>query len=253
MKNKIVDLKYDKKKAINQHRKIAKRKMFLVIVLAVAIICAVIVVAIKEYNRAEKTSFEDYTFYRYLVGSRNEYDGTLELSKTGATIGFNSDGTKIESSSPFFFENEGAKVLFPEAMEVVSLFENQQLYKTNSLAEIENIDERTIISDGGKEKELNFGFLYDGNDLYFFPQETIVVIDGERRNLSAFSYVIANNGGNFEIYDYGKDEFLIIDTYSKASIEFNGCAIDLVSDSYRYGNDWGILVGDFQGFLNYTD
>ena len=81
------------------------------------------------------------------------------------------------------------------------------------------------------EQEVSNFILFDGYDLYFFPEASILDIDGERINLSPMSYVIVNNNNSLEYYDKETDKYTIKNiTNEKIYVSNNAYKISLNED-----------------------
>ena len=81
------------------------------------------------------------------------------------------------------------------------------------------------------ENEVSNFVLYDGNDLYFFAEDSILDIDGEKINLSPMSYVIVNNNNSLEYYDKESDKYVIKEiTNEKVYVTSNSYKINLNED-----------------------
>ena len=113
-------------------------------------------------------------------------------------------------STPIYYKDTLGKMLFAKPMElVIPDVGNYKLSKfTNFYEENQTINVKKFNS--SKAKSVNNGFVFDGNDLYFFLDETVVTVGGTDYELSPLSYAIVNYRSSVEIYNYDKDEYIII-------------------------------------------
>ena len=109
-----------------------------------------------------------------------------------------------------YYKDVLGKMLFAKQMElVVPDVGNYKLSKfTNIYEENNTIKIKKLNKD--KSKAISNGFIFDGNDLYFFLDDTTLTIGTTEYELPPLSYVIVNYRSNVEIYNYDKDEYTII-------------------------------------------
>ena len=84
-------------------------------------------------------------------------------------------------------------------------------------------------------------FLYDGEDLYVFTENTSIVVDEVKYDLSPMSFVEASNG-YIRIYNKKKNEFVFIEKYKSAKAYTEEYFINLLDDSFTYNNSYYMLI-----------
>ncbi|MBE6144699.1 MAG: hypothetical protein E7169_03900 [Firmicutes bacterium] len=210
--------------------------------LAIILLEIIIVVLLTFKDNLDKVEFKDYSFYQYLSGRRFDYEGTLKLSVDGDITELKLKDKNITLDSTPIYYKDYKKVLFPKNMSVVFPLTSGIQYKVNYFSTIEQTEE-LIITDRSYSREINNSFLYDGEDLYFFINETTLMIGEQEYKLKPLSYVVAKYNNKVEIYDYELDEYITFDAKG-VSVQAlgNSYKINLFNDSIEYGLTSKLLV-----------
>ena len=160
----------------------------------------------------ERYDLSGTNYYQYFYGIMEEYSGKMEVVQRNDDIELVLENGKVIylDSTPIYYKDTLGKMLFAKPMElVIPDVGNYKLSKfTNFYEENQKINVKKFNS--SKAKNVNNGFVFDGNDLYFFLDETIVTVGDTDYELSPLSYVIVNYRSSVEIYNYDKDEYIII-------------------------------------------
>jgi hypothetical protein len=184
--------------------------------LLIAIVLFIIIIY-KIFDRVvlsnEKINLSGESYYQYFFGVKEEYSGNMEVvneENQDIKLILENDKTIYLDSTPIYYQNYTGKVLFATPMELV--LPDTGLYKLNGFTNIieENLKMNIKNINGKSMTPLSNAFLYDGNDLYFFLEETDIIVGETEYTISPLSYVIVNYKQNIEIYDYEKDEYTII-------------------------------------------
>lgn len=236
------ELNYDIEIKKVRQRKHNQRKMIVLVISLFAIVCVfgIFFLTKKKYDDLNTITYDNYELYQYFQGQKVTYNGKVKIERNNEITELQSQEITVETGDvPIYFQNIYNEVLFPEYMELVFL-NNSKLYRLNYFAKVMNEeDEDTNNSESYlliKDKKilLDESFLYNGDNLYFFPYKTILVVDGKEYSLSALSYVNDNYGGEIEIYDKKNDEYLLIEEHDSAIVKFSNAKIDLDADMLLY-------------------
>ena len=93
------------------------------------------------------------------------------------------------------------------------------------------------------QNELTNSFIYDGNDLYFFIQNTVLTVDGTNYEIPPLSYVIVSYQNSVEIYNKQQDTYEIIpSTSTNVTASTDQYSINLSLDSMKYGEKEQLLL-----------
>lgn len=202
-----------KKKIDEQKRdKLVKVGIVIITIVFIFIIYKIFNIVVIEN---EKINLSGQDYYQYFYGLRQDYSGNMEIinDDSGKQL-ILEDGRKVFlDSSPIYYKDILGKVLFTEKMELVNT-DTGNTYKLDEYTNILEESNKMYIKRLKKDKTTvvnNHSFIYDGSDLYFFLEETIIKIGKKKYEVSPLSYAIVNYKENIEIYDYDKDEFIIVD------------------------------------------
>ena len=185
----------------------------------IALIAAVLVFAFVIYKifdilvlSNEKYDLSGETYYQYFYGIMEEYSGKMDVVQRNDDIQLVLENGKVIylDSTPIYYKNVLGKMLFAKPMELVipdvgnyKLSKFTNIYEENNTMQIKKFN-------SSKSKTINNGFIFDGNDLYFFLDDTVITIGDTEYELPPLSYVIVNYRTNVEIYNYDKNEYTII-------------------------------------------
>ncbi len=231
-------------------RILRKRMIVLGISLLVILLVTVGIFLTNNYYKDMNTiKYENYNLYQYFSGIRYDYTGIITIEHEDEVTNIKSDGVDIDfDNTPIYYQEIDNEVLFPDNMEIIFPSIKNKAYKLNYFSKImvdlTNDEESAFLVNKEKNIYLDKSFLYDGNDLYFFPYSTKVIIDGELYNLSPLSYINVEYNGSIEIYNKKIDKYTIIDNYKKDVIaNFLDYQINLSTDMIMYNeNDNRILI-----------
>lgn len=233
-----------------------------IVVKCITIIAIITVIAIAYYFVSNlqtiKFSVEEHKFYQYVMGEKVEYSGSIKMErKNDITELTTEEGIISLNSVPIYYAEEKDKVILPEDMAIAFPMNNGALYKVSSLSNIYIEYGRVYIQKGELNKELYDTFLYDGNDLYFFVENTTLTVNGMECKLPPLSYVNVTYKGYVEIYNYDTDEYTYIEEVDgEVTAKTSKYSINLSIDSMQYEeNDQLLLkrIKNLRGLENKED
>lgn len=221
-----------------------KQKMIILGSIAASVILVLVVSLVVFFkNKLTEYILEEHDFYQYLSGIKYEYSGNIKLSNNNniTELLFN-DVIVTLDSTPLYYKDE-EKVILPKTMSIIFPLSNVTQYKVNYFSSILKEDESLYLVEGDRKEVLSNCFLYDGNDLYFFLEETKITIGEQEIIISPLSYVILTYNDNIQIYDYLNDQIQTISIgenqiFASAS-NYN---INLSIDAVIYNNNSRLLI-----------
>ena len=228
----------------NNRRTNSKKDIIIKCIGVVAIITVIIIAYNIVKNLQILNTVKEHEFYQYLMGKKVEYKGIVKMEKKNdITELTTTDGTINLDSTPIYYKDEINKAILPENMAIAFPMQNGELNRINSLSTIYVDYGRVYVQKGELNKELYDAFLYDGNDLYFFIENTTITINGKDYTLPPLSYANVTYQGYIEIYNYDKDEYIYIEKSNNDVIaKTDKYTINLTVDSMQYeGNDQLLL------------
>lgn len=223
--------------------------------IALIVVCAIFALIIYKIFDILIFSNERYdlsgeTYYQYFYGIMEEYSGKMDIVQRNDDVQLVLENGKVIylDSTPMYYKNILGKMLFAKEMELVIPDEGNYKLRpfTNVFEENNSIKIKNFNS--SKTKTIDNGFIFDGNDLYFFLDDTIITVGATEYELTPLSYVIVNYRSNVEIYNYDKDEYTIIQDENSlnsdviAENKANGYIINLSLDSMKTEKSNQLLI-----------
>lgn len=229
-----------------------QKDILIKIITVIAIISVIVVVYIFINKLSSLSSVKEHEFYQYAMGNKVEYKGIVKMAtKNDITELTTNEGTISLDSIPIYYNDERNKVILPSDMAIAFPMENGALYKVNSLSIIYIDHGEVFVQKGNLNKQLEDAFLYDGNDLYFFIENTKVTINGTEYRLPPLSYVNATYKGYVEIYNYDTDEYTYIEKVTSDIIaKTSKYSINLSIDSMQYEENDQLLLKRIKNLQN---
>jgi len=251
-----IDEKYEK--ILKKRKKLRNIKSFLIILILILVVTLLIVTIKKKYDDMATIKYEDYELYQYFSGAKVNYTGIVSLERTNNISSIKSKDINVDLGDiPIYFQNIDNEVLVPEKMELIFPNIKNKSYKVNYFTKfisdtVDNI-ETVLISNNKDQKYLGKSFLYNGEDLYFFPYSVTVTINNNDYNLSPLSYIIVVYKGSVEVYDKLNDKYIIIDNVLNDVIaRFDNYKINLSTDMIMYKNENRLLIKNIDLLETYT-
>ena len=219
------------------------KKTSIITLVAIILLISMIIVASFFVKRTNQTIFESYTFYQYFGGEKYEYEGSIELTRNNDITQIKFNDIKIDlDSTPIYYSAE-EKVLFPENMAIVYPTDNGAMYKINRFSTIKREDNSVFFEKENQTKKLVNAFLFDGNDLYFFLEPTVINVEGQEYEVSSLSYAKVTYNGNVEIYNKEKDEYTILEgNFKTVTAKTENYTMNLSVDSIQNGESEQLLI-----------
>ena len=213
-------------------------------ILMVLVLIALIVVVSVYIIKLDTEEIENHSFYQYFGGRKIEYEGALNITQKEGITQLQLQNANIQlDSTPVYYEDIENQVLFPEDMALVIPNQNGQMYKINRFTNVYQKDDIIYAEYRDDQNELTNSFIYDGNDLYFFIQSTVLTVDGTNYEIPPLSYVIVSYQNSVEIYNKQQDTYEIIpSTSTNVTASTDQYSINLSLDSMKYGEKEQLLL-----------
>lgn len=185
----------------------------------------------REYKYDNYRNKKEIAVYQCFGGQKIEYTAIITSNLKDIIVGISPKDEKIEYSSVPVYYRDKDIVIFPKEMSIIFPLKNGSQYKLYKYSLYEKVDSAHLITNGADSGYFYYFFLYDGDGLYFFPDEVTLNIDGkEYANLGPMSYISYVGGYTLKYYDKENDksEFLEIEgkkitiTSEKININVNG-------------------------------
>ena len=198
------------------------------------LIVALFFLFFKANKNIKEFHIEDKTLYTYFGKQKLEYSSHITLTKESDATELKVDGNNVElGSDPLYYSDE-KKIILPTNLSAVFPLSNMSQKKVNYYSQIYEENEKVILSRDDKKIDMSHTFLYDGNDLYLFLEDTTITVDGKEINIPAFSYVLCVYNDELYIYGYNQDiEYYDIKNLNDNNIYAKGSSY-LVNINYDY-------------------
>ena len=243
-------------KKFNKNERLIKIALVVVVILFAFIVYKIFDILVLSNERFDLSGDE---YYQYFYGVMEEYSGKMDVVQKDDDIRLVLENGKVIylDSTPMYYKNVLGKMLFAKQMElVIPDVGNYKLKKfTNFYEENNKIQVKKFNS--SKSKTVDNGFVFDGNDLYFFLDDTTLTVGETTYELSPLSYVIVNYRTNVEIYNYDKDEYTIIQDENElkndvlANNNAKNYTINLSLDSIKTENNNQLLITSIDNLSEY--
>jgi hypothetical protein len=212
--------------------------IFAIIILVLILVCSFVLFF--EINDYRDITTEKYDFYYYFSSSRTDFNGSITLDTKGVIISLDANNVAI-NSTPIYYEKKENGMILPENMEIVYPYKNNPMYKIGKLSRLYYLNNYIYIKSEVGKGRIYDCFLYDGNDLYVFIDDTTIIVDDVKYELSPMSFVEVTKG-YVKIYNNNKDEHTLIEKYTKAEAFTEEYAINLLTDSFTYNTKYYMLI-----------
>jgi hypothetical protein len=210
--------------------------MCTVIVAILLVILGSIIVINVINNSKKKINYtkEDLLLYEYIDTKKTSFTGTVSYENDKIT-GISSKEFKVYNNSIIYSE-ETDNVIIPKESIIVFYYQENLSYKLDKFSEVQN---NVVVSEGKKIPSSNY-IIFDGEDMYFIPNESVLTINNEKIELSKNSYIIANQE-TFIYYDYLNDKLVKKDNIKSASLTIENAHLDLLKDVTVYNKKVTLL------------
>ncbi|MBQ2873038.1 MAG: hypothetical protein IJE89_03455 [Bacilli bacterium] len=191
-----------------------KEKYKILIPFMVGIVLLVTLVFLyKEYRYENTKNKKEISVYQYFGGIRTEYTAIVTYNLKDILVGIEAKDKKIEyDSKPVYYKDED-KVIFPNEMTAIFPLNNGLQYKIYKYATYYKENDLHYIKNSSDIGNYSYFFLYDGKDVFFFPDEVTLNINNKKyKDLGAMSYVTLVGGTTLIYYDTSTDTSEVIET-----------------------------------------
>lgn len=221
-----------------------KRYNILIPIFLIIVIIIAILLYTREYKNSRYSESHKVSVYQYYSGIKMEYQAKISRNKNKAIVNYEPENAVSLDSTPVYITNEES-VIFPKEMSIVFPLKSRE-YKLPALSEIYKENDLYYININRLNKTYDHYFLYDGKDLYFFPESVTITIEDKEINLSPMSYLNVSYRNFLEYYDKENDEYKQIDiTKENVNVKNDYMTIEPSSDKIIYRDGFQLLTNDF--------
>ncbi len=188
----------------------------LIPVIVVLVLLIAVYYLYREYRYNNYRNKVEIPVYQYFGGVKNDYTAIISYNLKKDIVAIEGKDKKINyDATPIYLKNED-KVIFPSEMSAVFPLKDGVQYRLYKYTIYENIDNNYHLTSGKNSGSYNNFFIFDGEGLYFFPDEvTLKVNNKELVKLSANSYAEVVGGYTLTYYNKDKDEAKVLEIEGK--------------------------------------
>lgn len=205
----------------------------LIPIMVIMVLIVTIFFLYRKYEYDNTRNKQEVSVFQYYAGVRTDYKAIVTYNLKDSIIDIKAKNKKIEDNSmPIYYEDK-SKVIFPKEMNIVFPLREGSQFKLYKYSTYYYEDTIHYIKNNTDLGYYSFFFLFDGDDLFFFPEEVILKIGGkEYKKLGAMSYVSVVGGMTLIYYDTATDTGEAIELNGKV-VTVSGNHIE-VNASERY-------------------
>lgn len=225
-----------------------KLKFPLLVALAIVILVVIILLFVKFLNRDLET-FEvvDTEMYQYFGEQRFDYTTNMTINNKNEIKNLKVDGKEVVFFSEPFYYKEERKVLFPIEMSLIVPSSNMLQARLPVFTVLDGTILQTYLKNANLNYYIDDAIIFDGNNLYFFPFESILKIDGVEHALTAFSFVTVDPlNKECVYYDYENDIAKTVEYTKEVSAVVNNLTLNLSVDSIVINGKQRLLIKDLK-------
>ena len=225
---------------------------FLFTVIATIVVVVVILSSHYVKKDIEQYSIRNKEVYTYIGGQKFTFKGKITLNRKNNVTDLELDGGRFElGREPLYVVGEST-VIFPSNMSVVFPYSSLAQSKINYFTVLDGSSGQAVLSNTNLNNYiLQSGFIFDGNNIYFFIKDTKLVFGDKSIDISAYSFVDCQYKGALEIFDYSKQTSTVYeDVKEDAYVVEKDYKINLTHDSIEIGDTSVLLIKDIDKLGN---
>ncbi len=221
----------------NAKNKRLNSSILAIIILVLLLVCSFVLFF--EINGYRTIQEENFDFYYYFANQRLDFNGKVSFNSKDKILSLSSEGITL-SSSPVYYSNTDAMIL-PSNMEIVQPYKNSPMHSLGAFSKIYYRGSYLYANVENGIGRLYDCFLYDGNDLYVFLDDTTVIIGEDRYELNPMSFIEVGSD-TIEIYNKKTDFHIVLSKTTGVMAYTDEYSIDLVSDAVNYNSSYYLLM-----------
>lgn len=225
---------------LNSIKKIKLSSSILILtILILLLVCSIVLFV--EINNYRDIKIQNKNFYYYFSNEKIDFAAEVATNSKQTVISIKNENISF-NSSPLYYYDSNNMMLLPSNMEIVYPYKNNPMSKVGEFATISNNNKYIYINSEAGSGRLYDCFLYDGNDLYVFIENTTVVIGEKSYELSPMSFIEVTNG-YIRLYNKEKDEYTYLnDYYDDVKAYTEEYFINLLNDTVTYNTSYYMLI-----------
>lgn len=211
------------------------------------ILIGVVFIVFFMRKNVDQYKVEKAQTYIYFDQMKFEYNTEMTLDASSGITKLKLDKEEVDLGSQPIFYKGLQKVIFPQEMAVVFPLTNGTQKKVPKFSQLDASEGGTYIKNTKLNYSLETAFLYDGNDLYFFLEDTTISLGPDYKIvLPAFSYAVYNFNKELYLYHYEEDQmYYLAEVVDQVVASTDKYTINLSIDSLEYNQKSRLLMKNF--------
>lgn len=231
-----------------------KRKSIIFLTLAmVGVLGVVLILNMRVAKKINELVIEEEIFL-FFENEKFEFNSELVLNRNKDITSIKVDGQEVNlDSEPIYIKNKD-EVIFPSTMSLILPLEGVVQKKVNYFSKVKIIDDEVLLDTNGlKNYPLSKAFLYDGQDLYFFTEDVVLIVDDKKISVPAFSYVVCRLDGNLYVFNYKTGEMVTYENNKKnVKVTDGEYVVNLSYDLVEFNDNSILLVKNVKQLLSFV-
>ena len=234
---------------------IKKKYNILIPVFLIIVILIAVILYVREYRNNRYAEYKEVNVYQYFSGNKMEYVAKIGRNRKGVVLNLEAKdfAASLDSNPVYINKKDTTEVIFPKEMAMFFPIKNK-IYQVDALSNLYIKNDLVYLRLKRLDKTFDHMFLYDGRDLYFFIDNTTLVIGTKEIPLSPMSYVSCSYTNMLEYYDKENDKYEIIPlTDERVYVKNDYMNIDVTLDKVIYKDSFYLLGGNLSNYQKITD
>ena len=222
-----------------------KYKILIPIIVVLVLIIALYFLY-KEYKYDNYRNKVEVPVYQYFGGVSNDYTAIVSYNLKKDIVSIEGKDKKINyDSTPIYYKDED-KIIFPKEMSIIFPLKDGMQNRLYKYTIYENIDNNNHLTSGKISNIYNNFFIFDGEGLYFFPDEVTLKVGKDEIKLGANSYAHVVGGYTLAYYDREKDESKVLEIEGKeVTASNNYLDLSLTNRYFKIYNKKVLLIPSY--------
>ena len=202
---------------------IKKKYKILIPIMVIFVLLISMYFLYKEYKYDNYRNKQEEQVYQYFGSTKYEYDAIITYNLKKVIVDIASTKGPINHNSVPIYIKDKDKVIFPKEIVIAFPLKGGSQYKLYDFSVYEKIKNDNMITTGTDTSKYDFFFLFDGEEVYFFPEPvTLNIDDKEYTRLGSMSFIKIVDGNTLSYYDKENDK--------SESLEIGGKKITVSSE-----------------------
>lgn len=195
---------------------IKSKYKILIPIMVVFVLLVTVYFFYREYKYDNYRNKEEVAVYQHFNSLLIEYNAQIVYNLKDVLVDFTPINRNVAFEVTPIYYKDSDKVIFPQDMNIVFPVTNGVQYKLYKYATYLNDNGTHKIKNSDYLNNYDLFFLYNGDDLFFFPDEVTLNMDGkEYVKLGKMSFVRLVDGYTLEFYDKENDKADFIEVEGK--------------------------------------